>query len=293
MNCTACGQERPEDELIQFEGRWICAACKPEFFQRMLEGQTPLETSNVPVGFDEQIVAPMQLIALTWKFLCMDWPAIMAVTLLGAVPMSAVFTLIDQFATYWVQHSFLRVGVNYTVQGVIAVLGTLGTARIVSERLEGRGVSAGEAVRHAFRRWLPAIGTNLLQGAIICILLALLVVPGMIWMVYYTFSSVVVSLRACSGVDALNYSRSLVLGRWWAVFGRGLLLGLVLMVVVVPVQIGVRLLHQWPFMVYAGLLVVSLSGTFVKVGNVLLFLNLDAVRRRSQGGSPSPGGVPV
>lgn len=36
--CTQCGRMLPADEMVSYEGRYICASCKPAFFQRVREG---------------------------------------------------------------------------------------------------------------------------------------------------------------------------------------------------------------------------------------------------------------
>ena len=36
--CVQCGQLFPEGEMLNYEGSWVCAACKPAFFQRIKEG---------------------------------------------------------------------------------------------------------------------------------------------------------------------------------------------------------------------------------------------------------------
>jgi uncharacterized RDD family membrane protein YckC len=38
--CAHCSQLFPESEMLQYEGSWVCAACKPAFFQRIKEGVT-------------------------------------------------------------------------------------------------------------------------------------------------------------------------------------------------------------------------------------------------------------
>lgn len=36
--CSECGRVLPSDDVISIAGRWICAACKPAFLQRVREG---------------------------------------------------------------------------------------------------------------------------------------------------------------------------------------------------------------------------------------------------------------
>ena len=39
--CAECGRTFPKSEMVQYEGSWVCAACKPVFFQRVREGISP------------------------------------------------------------------------------------------------------------------------------------------------------------------------------------------------------------------------------------------------------------
>jgi uncharacterized RDD family membrane protein YckC len=36
--CVECGKSFPESEMLNYEGKWVCAADKPLFFQRIKEG---------------------------------------------------------------------------------------------------------------------------------------------------------------------------------------------------------------------------------------------------------------
>jgi GYF domain 2 len=38
QQCSQCSRSLPQEEMIQYGGVWICAACKPLFFQRLKEG---------------------------------------------------------------------------------------------------------------------------------------------------------------------------------------------------------------------------------------------------------------
>jgi uncharacterized RDD family membrane protein YckC len=42
--CAECSRLFPEEDLIQYEQSWVCAACKSIFFQRIKEGVTPKGT---------------------------------------------------------------------------------------------------------------------------------------------------------------------------------------------------------------------------------------------------------
>jgi len=39
--CAECGQTFSKDDLLHFDNSWVCARCKPVFFQRVKEGAAP------------------------------------------------------------------------------------------------------------------------------------------------------------------------------------------------------------------------------------------------------------
>jgi uncharacterized RDD family membrane protein YckC len=46
--CAVSGKTFPKREMIQYEGRWVGAPYRDEFFQRIRQGMTPLDTDAVP-----------------------------------------------------------------------------------------------------------------------------------------------------------------------------------------------------------------------------------------------------
>lgn len=50
QRCVECGAVHPPDEMIHYGDNWVCAACKPVFFQRLREG-SPLRGVLNYAGF--------------------------------------------------------------------------------------------------------------------------------------------------------------------------------------------------------------------------------------------------
>lgn len=79
-------------------------------------------------------------------------------------------------------------------------------------------------VRGALKQAKPKAFDILIIGLISAVLIALasllLVLPGIYFGVCYTFASWVYLTEGKTGMDALRRSKELVSGRWWAVFGR-------------------------------------------------------------------------
>jgi len=76
---------------------------------------------------------------------------------------------------------------------------------------------------------VPVILTVILLTLIVVGGFILLIIPGIVFLVWFTFVTQVVIFEDKSGMQALKQSREYVRNRWWGVFGRLILAGLVLM----------------------------------------------------------------
>ena len=110
---------------------------------------------------------------------------------------------------------------------VIIIVSLLGYAAIIYF-LGNSGQYPG--ILSLFRAVWPLIGklwlTQLLVSLITTLGFILLIVPGIIFLTRYVFVPFIVILDHKSGREALAYSTSLVKGRFWAIFGRGLAISL-------------------------------------------------------------------
>jgi uncharacterized RDD family membrane protein YckC len=48
--CRACGSAFPEQEMLRYENSWICASCKPTFFQKVKEGVSLSHLNLASIG---------------------------------------------------------------------------------------------------------------------------------------------------------------------------------------------------------------------------------------------------
>ena len=72
--CVECGQTFPKNEMVQYEGSWICPNCKPIFFQRVREGiatKGDLTYAGFWIRFLAKFVDSiiLQVVALAFRFL--------------------------------------------------------------------------------------------------------------------------------------------------------------------------------------------------------------------------------
>jgi len=165
---------------------------------------------------------------------------------------------------------------------LIGVVATMSLARVVEASLMGQPVTWQQALRHALSRWSASIGTGFLAGLIVLGMFLLLIVPGIIWSLYYSLFVYVIALRGLSGKEALDYSKALVKGQWWRVFGY--LCVIELMGAVAGIVVGApffftpdnRILD-----IISGTLGDIVSALFLCMTTVF-FLNNDAIRMKSE-----------
>ncbi len=89
---------------------------------------------------------------------------------------------------------------------------------------------------------LPVLGVSLLTGLIVCGGFILLIVPAIIFWVWFAFSTFARMIDEKKGLEALRYSRSLSKGRFWKVLGRLLLINIILGIIYIIMYLGPQLL---------------------------------------------------
>ncbi len=98
---------------------------------------------------------------------------------------------------------------------------TLSYIQAIADIDEGRPV---RTVKEYFKKtWgliLPVFGLSLIVGLIVVGGFILLIIPGIIFGIWFTFIAQARVLDQKKGFSALGFSRSLVKGNWWGIFGR-------------------------------------------------------------------------
>ena len=110
----------------------------------------------------------------------------------------------------------------WLIQLLLHTIGTIAIAHVVEQFIHERNTTCKQALQHGVSRFPSLLGTSVLYVIILTGLTLLLIVPGIIWCVYYTFWVYVVALRSTGGKKALDYSKMLVHGQWRRVANMGL-----------------------------------------------------------------------
>ena len=102
---------------------------------------------------------------------------------------------------------------------------------VIAKDYLGKPVSVGSAISYAFKRFGDLFVTAILAGLVIGLGFFLLIVPGIIFAIWFVFVTQVVMVEGMGGSKALSRSKSLTEGHRGRIFGilfvMGLLLGLI------------------------------------------------------------------
>lgn len=98
--------------------------------------------------------------------------------------------------------------------------------------IKGReeGIGFKESFRRAWDKIASYLWVNFLVGLAVLGGLILLIIPGIIFAVWFTLASYVLVAENKKGTSALSRSKELVQGNWWAVLGRIAFMGLIGMI---------------------------------------------------------------
>lgn len=165
---------------------------------------------------------------------------------------------------------------------VIAFWFSLAFIRVIANCCQGRASQSTRAeISAALDILWPVILVGLLAGLAVLGGFVLLIVPGIIFSIWFAFVGYAVILDGAKGTAALRASKTLVEGRWWGVLWRLLVPGLVYLVISGLIQIPFDTLAAASQSDIVGLISLIVSGLvsliltpFITAAQVILYLEL-------------------
>ena len=104
---------------------------------------------------------------------------------------------------------------------------TMSALYVIKEREQK--LSIGRALRKGWSRWVSYLWISSLVGLCVVGGVILLIIPGIIFFVWFAFSQYLLADQDIKGTKALSQSKALIKGYWWPVFGRLMLIILITM----------------------------------------------------------------
>ncbi len=220
--------------------------------------------------------------------------AIFLVVYLPLDILPALFPSLDQFQAYDSAKA-AQLGNNqtfnigYTIysifKGIIALLSSIAiiyaTSKLYGDKNQSHRkkssvrISLSESYSAAKLKWSGLFLTSLLAALIFIGLTLLLIIPGIIYYVYYAFFPQIVVLKNLNYKSALDYSKNLVKGRWWKVFGFMVMIMLLSLILGLIVSILTRRYPNLNILILLSTLLLDFYSLFVTLTLTVYFIKLD------------------
>lgn len=167
----------------------------------------------------EVIVDSWDLYAKNWrKFL----PFII-MTFLPTLILSALGTITLYLETYLPSSSLasnIIILIVFAASMVFAIWVTIALAKTILNCLLAKPTEWRKTFSSSSNLIWPIIFTSFLVTLSVIGGTLLLIIPGIIFAVWYTFTSYAVIFEGAKGLNAMRASKSLVVGRWWSIAWR-------------------------------------------------------------------------
>ncbi len=246
------------------------------------------------IAIPDHPLTPGGVVRLSGRFFFLFFPQVLLVTVVVYGPIDVLLQVMGlevDFSNPSGTRTYFRMIQMF--EFFIGILSTLALTSMVEQARFGT-VSLGAAAKTALSRWAPALATNFRAGLTVLGLLILGIIPGLIWSLYYVYSSCIVSVRGRSGKDALLYSKSLVKGRWWRTLGYFVVFLFAgigpAFVIGVIVQVGSETISKGPVVTAALEVVTSLimdiGIAFSIVQGMVFFVNTEKSRPAEESDRP-------
>jgi len=228
--CHECGNLFKRDEMITYQGVYVCGACKPAFFQRVEEGGSVVSTVGGTGQTHNRDLMTSARMALSgnWGisigFVILSSIVLNVVTSLFGIP--AVIADISGNKELSLILNIASMPFSYFLMGVFQV----GQSRFFMDVARGDIVGIGRMF-YGFKFIWKAAGVFLLMLLRIFLWCLLLIIPGILAAFSYSMALFVIADNPeLSITEALDKSKKMMYGnRWkyfclqWRFFGWGIL----------------------------------------------------------------------
>lgn len=127
--------------------------------------------------------------------------------------------------------------IPFTIVAMLfSLLGTVSILYILKMHNQNKEIGFSESVKGGSKYYWKVLLFSILITIFLSFLYLLLIIPGIIFSTYWTFSLLILFMEDAKIMESLKKSKQLVKGRWWRVFGYFLLL--IIIVIIAQVIIG-------------------------------------------------------
>lgn len=174
------------------------------------------------------LISIEQIIQQTFVLYKENWRRIAPYLGILALPSLATFLVKFGFSFLEKNAATTSLGILFmTIFSIISLGATMMFIRVVAKTIHNEKPDpVKEELFAGLRLIWPALLSSVLVGLAVLGGLILLIIPGIIFAIWFSFTAYSVALDEKKGAEALKESHNLVRGRWWAVFWRLVIPGL-------------------------------------------------------------------
>ena len=185
-------------------------------------------------------------------------------------------TPVEEYDTAYV--FLISSGIKW-LDSFIGLITFIGIAYIVEKSLQGELVSLSNVFNYSFSKLGGVFWTIILSTIITFGLTLLLIIPGVIWSNYYSFSIIIAALRNMKGKMALEYSKKLIYRQWWRIFGINTAIFVSVLMINLPIFILAKKVSEIKFLyIFIPSTIFNIVGAIALVMGIVLFLNTEYTR---------------
>jgi hypothetical protein len=182
----------------------------------------------------KSIISLENLLKDSWRIYRDNFKKLVTISILAFSPL----LLIMVFS--WLPKNSLLVILNLILIVAAIYFGVIGSIMLVLF-LKNRDLDLKNLMVKSKPLFWQFFGLSLLSGLLLVLLYLALIIPGIIFSIFWVLASYVLIFEKKLGMAALKRSRELVKGYWWAIFARYL----VYIIIYVILSMTVYLLFFW------------------------------------------------
>ncbi|MBW3020990.1 hypothetical protein KY334_06865 [Candidatus Woesearchaeota archaeon] len=218
-----------------------------------------------------------EILSDSWKRFIDNFGLIFLVTLIVYIPINFILNSIPLEETVESIINFAKYSI--ILEGLFGIFATMAIAFIIKSSIDGKKISLGSAFSKSLGKWWKVILTNLVLGLFLFGLMFLLVIPAIIFYIYWIFAIYVVLFTDNYAKGALDYSKKIVEGRWWKVLGYSITFAIIASLVYFTLA-SIPFFESNEFWVnFSFDIIVDVLASFFIVVSAVFFINFDATKK--------------
>lgn len=178
------------------------------------------------LGYDKNLISATQIVQESIEFCIKYWKTLIRYSLLFLIPI-IIFSTLSMLTLLMRWNWYLSEAVISLILMFLITISMLATlwfsiclAQVIKNLLNNEQIPTyNQLLRDNSKLLWPTIYTSIFSGLIV-IAGSLVIIPGIIFSVWYTFVFYTVIFEKQKGFDALRQSKALVVNRWFAILWR-------------------------------------------------------------------------